>query len=139
MGTIYAGRRDPKPLFQALSEVGFDPKDVRVQFYGNGLDIIRDQADRLGVKDFVEIYPPVPYDDSVDTQRRADVLLLLQWNDPREQGNVPAKLFEYLAVRRPILSIGLMMVFRPASLERCGLVKSVTNQENSALLKGTHR
>jgi len=31
----------------------------------------------------------------------------MQWNDPREQGNVPAKLFEYMATGRPILGIGI--------------------------------
>ena len=107
MGTVYAGRRDPQPLFQALATGGFDPKDVRVCFYGRGLSFIRQIAERLGVEAFVELHPPVPYKESVEIQRRADVLLLLQWNNPREQGNVPAKLFEYLAVRRPILGIGL--------------------------------
>jgi hypothetical protein len=34
------------------------------------------------------------------------VLLLMQWNDPREQGNLPGKLFEYLGARRPILGLG---------------------------------
>jgi hypothetical protein len=36
----------------------------------------------------------------------ADVLLLLQSSDPRDEGNLPAKLFEYLYARRPILFIG---------------------------------
>jgi hypothetical protein len=36
----------------------------------------------------------------------ADVLLLLQSSDPRDEGNLPAKLFEYLYARRPILLIG---------------------------------
>jgi hypothetical protein len=31
----------------------------------------------------------------------------MQWSDPREQGNVPGKLFEYLGARRPTLLIGL--------------------------------
>jgi len=57
--------------------------------------------------DRVSVHPMVPYRQSIQIQRSADVLLLLQWNDPKEQGNCPAKLFEYLAVLRPILGIGL--------------------------------
>jgi hypothetical protein len=53
------------------------------------------------------MHPSVPYRDSVALQKTADVLLLLQWNHPKEQGNVPAKLFEYLAAMRPILGLGL--------------------------------
>ncbi len=63
-------------------------------------------AAQFGITDFVETVPPVSYAESLRIQRNADVLLLLQWNNPREQGNVPAKVFEYLASMRPILGIG---------------------------------
>jgi hypothetical protein len=36
----------------------------------------------------------------------ADVLLLLQWSDARDEGNLPGKTFEYLYARRPIVFIG---------------------------------
>ena len=36
----------------------------------------------------------------------ADILLLLQWSDKRDEGNLPGKIFEYLYARRPILLIG---------------------------------
>jgi len=49
----------------------------------------------------------VPYAEALKEQARADILLLMQWNNPREQGNVPGKLFEYLAIRRPILGLGI--------------------------------
>ena len=39
-------------------------------------------------------------------QRRADVLLLLLWNDVGEAGVYSGKLFEYLFARRPILMLG---------------------------------
>jgi len=39
-------------------------------------------------------------------QTSADILLLLQWNPKQDEGHIPAKLFEYLGARRPILLLG---------------------------------
>ena len=105
-GTIYPERRDPTPLFRALAGSGLTPEDVVVSFYGSGAEFVRQCAVRCGALDFVETFPAVAYSDGLALQRDADVLLLLQWNDPKEVGNIPAKLFEYLASRRPVLGIG---------------------------------
>lgn len=105
-GAIYAGRRDPTPLFKALAGFGPDADRIRVQFYGTRPEDILPLARAAGVEHLVEMHASVPYRRSIELQRTADVLLLLQWDDPREQGNVPAKLFEYLGAMRPILGIG---------------------------------
>jgi glycosyltransferase involved in cell wall biosynthesis len=106
-GVIYAGRRDPTPLFQALKLLGPAAKDVRIDFYGSEPSMVLPAAEAAGVSAHVRVMPRVPYKRSIEVQRAADLLLLLQWNDPKEQGNCPGKLFEYLAVRRPIIGIGL--------------------------------
>jgi hypothetical protein len=106
-GAIYPGRRDPTPLFAAIGRLGRDGGDVRVRFYGTTPEHVLPLARACGVAHLIEVFPSVPYRQSIRIQKTADVLLLLQWNDPREQGNVPAKLFEYLAARRPILGLGL--------------------------------
>ena len=56
--------------------------------------------DQVGINDRVS------YAESIDLQMNADVLLLLQWNDEKELGNVPGKVFEYIAARRPVLGLG---------------------------------
>ena len=43
---------------------------------------------------------------SLALQTSADVLLLLQWNNEKDAGNIPAKFYEYLGARRPILFLG---------------------------------
>ena len=107
-GTIYPGHRDPTPLFQAIVKSGLGPDEIKVVFFGRSVQGVHGLAEASGAGAFVETHGAVPYAESIEMQRRADVLLLLQWNDPKEQGNVPAKLFEYLAVCRPILGIGLV-------------------------------
>jgi hypothetical protein len=57
----------------------------------------------LGVADRIFIRSRVPYRTALELQLQADVLLLLQWNDSQDEGAIPAKLFEYLYARRPIL------------------------------------
>ena len=105
-GILYPERRDPSPLFSAIGLLGRDRGAIRVEFYGSDPATIREMAERANVTDCVEINNRIPYRQSLETQMNADILLLLQWNDPRERGNVPGKLFEYMAARRPVLAIG---------------------------------
>jgi hypothetical protein len=107
-GAIYPGRRDPTPLFEAMRRLGAGDDAVRARFYGTSPEHVLPLARRCAVEHLVDVLPSVPYRESIRRQKSADVLLLLQWNDPLEQGNVPAKLFEYLAARRPILGLGLI-------------------------------
>ena len=106
-GGIYPGRRDPSPLFAALNMLGDTGRRFRVIFCGTDPAHVLPLAERAGVMHLIEIRPSVSYNESLNLQRRSDVLLLMQWNDPRDQGHCPAKFFEYLASRRPVLLLGL--------------------------------
>lgn len=105
-GAVIEGRRDPTPLFRATKLLGLGADDVRIRFVGRYLDAVDDLRRREGVVGVVELHHPVPYRESLKLQRQSDVLLLLAWDDPREQGIVPGKIFEYLGSRRPILLLG---------------------------------
>ena len=109
-GGIYAGFRDPTPLFQAIALLTpAERRHVAVHFYGPG------DSDAAGVKaaaaaacipDRVFLHNRVSYRESLALQQSADVLLLLQWNNIKDAGNIPAKFFEYIGARRPILLLG---------------------------------
>jgi len=106
LGILYQNKRDPTPLFQALALLGDMAERVRVQFYGPDLAYVDALRDRFALGDIIESHSPVPYAQSIDLQRRADVLLLLRWDDPGEASVIAGKFFEYLGARRPILSVG---------------------------------
>ena len=106
MGSLYSGLRDPSPLFAAIARSDLTPAELRVQFYGTQEQHILPLAREFRVEAYVEVAGALPYGRAVARQRISDVLLLLQWNDPDDKGNVPGKFFEYLAARRPILGIG---------------------------------
>ncbi len=105
-GTLYPGRRDPTPLFQAVARLGDRGRGIRIQLYGADPATVAALADKAGVATQVEAHTAVAYDRVVTLQRAADILLMLRWNDPSERGIVPGKLFEYVGARRPILCLG---------------------------------
>ena len=106
-GMIYPGRRDPTSLFKALAKMGQSREHIRVRFVGRILPGVSLLAKNEGVSHLVEVSNALSYQECVRAQQNADVLLLLLWNDPREEGVYTGKLFEYLAAGRPILVLGL--------------------------------
>ena len=105
-GAIYPGFRDPTPLFQAVSMLGPARERVAIHFYGPAPEEVRPLAAAAGVEDRIVVHDRVSYRASLAVQAAADALLLLQWNDARDAGNIPAKFFEYLGAGRPILMLG---------------------------------
>jgi len=106
-GSIYPGFRDPSPVFAAI---GLLPDTLRsrvmVEFFGDASGEVLALAARHRVRDRVGVWPPVPYPRALELQMEEDILRLFQWNDKRDEGNLPGKIFEYLYARRPILFIG---------------------------------
>ncbi|MGH7211783.1 MAG: glycosyltransferase, partial [Acetobacteraceae bacterium] len=106
-GTIYQGHRDPSPLFAAIARLPPDRRgQVHVVFYGPTESQVRALAAPHGVQKQVAVMKAVNYQTSLARQAEADVLLLLQRNHPSDEGNLPAKFFEYLGALRPILLLG---------------------------------
>jgi glycosyltransferase involved in cell wall biosynthesis len=59
-------------------------------------------AAELGISDHVEFRPRAPYGKTLQALKQADVLVLSNDDDAPV---VPSKLYDYLAARRPILSL----------------------------------
>ena len=107
-GVVYPDWRSPARLFEALAAAKaagrIDASTLRLRLRATAHDdFVRDLASRLGVADLVELAPPIPYADALAEMLRADGLLLLQSNDCNDQ--IPAKAYEYLRARRPVLTL----------------------------------
>lgn len=107
-GVVYPDWRSPARLFEALAAAKaagrIDASTLRLRLRATAHDdFVRALAERLGVGDLVEIAPPIPYADALAEMLRADGLLLLQSNDCNDQ--IPAKAYEYLRARRPVLTL----------------------------------
>jgi len=105
-GGVHRGKQNLSSLFKALECLREKKNSVAVQFYGTNLGFVEDLARQYRCCENVEVHAPIPYKESIRAQQKADILLLLLWNDPSEKGIFTGKFFEYLGAKRPILAIG---------------------------------
>ena len=103
-GNFYPGKQSIEPLLKALKNMEID--DIEVRLYGAELGWIDEQIKQYELERVVKQYGIVPRDIVLNKQRESQILLLIKWDDPDEKGTYTAKLFEYLAAKRPILVIG---------------------------------
>ena len=111
-GGINAQFRDPRPLFVALRRLGdsgrIDLRAIKVRFIGGGAYAdgpeVRNNVRDLGLQSVAEFLPRLPYARALEELTAADVLLLLQASEDT-RGLVPAKLYEYLRVQKPVLAL----------------------------------
>lgn len=112
-GTLYPGRRDPTPLFEAVNRLidtgVLDRSRISIDFYGQNekqLAAILDRChgNRHGV---VHAHGFVSRADSLAAQARSSLLLLLESSAPEARGVLTGKLFEYLVSGIPILAVGI--------------------------------
>ena len=113
-GQIYTGREDPSKLLAALHDLISDgtmnPDEIAVRFYGPWNELLAKEIEGYELLDIVKQYGIVPREISFKKQRESQILLLLNWEanweDQREKGVYPLKIFEYLAAQRLILATG---------------------------------
>jgi glycosyltransferase involved in cell wall biosynthesis len=134
-GSFYIGR-SPEGLMRAVSNLvrrgTLDRGRILLQFIGDtsaGGSPIADIAARLDIGDCVRCLGPLPYRECLMRMAGSDVLLLFNINQPLQ---VPAKVFEYFALRKGILSISTGGI-TDEILERTGGGVSVSPDDMTAL------
>ena len=100
--------RNPVPVLKALKEEFFQTgEEVKMTFVGKVSEQVRDfvKADVwLSQRVFFPGY--VSHGEVFDFYAKADVLVLILTDTKNAQGNIPGKLFEYLATGVPVLALG---------------------------------
>lgn len=109
-GILYQGRRDPTLLFEALQELLAERviprEELRVRFYCPIEPWLTALVERYGLQDVVELHGVISRAEALKKQKESRLLLLLGMSVASDSGCYPAKVFEYLAARRPILALG---------------------------------
>ncbi|MES1925721.1 hypothetical protein T31B1_10358 [Salinisphaera sp. T31B1] len=107
-GLLYPKGRNPEPFFEALSQLKRDgvvgSTRLRVTLRASGSeDIYQRMVETLDITDMVDLAPPIPYQDALAEQAAAHGLLLFQGTEFNAQ--IPAKIFEYLRIGRPVFAL----------------------------------
>ncbi|MCA9140724.1 MAG: glycosyltransferase, partial [Planctomycetales bacterium] len=107
-GAFY-GKRNVDALIQAIGELVSEGKLKRGEI---SLDLVGaarpgrnreiEIASSYGIEDMVVVSPPLSHSKCLGRLRDADVLLLVQTDAPQ---CIPGKVFEYIAVRKPIFTL----------------------------------
>jgi glycosyltransferase involved in cell wall biosynthesis len=108
LGLLYPEERDPRPFFRAIARLKSDgaisAATIRIDLRASGNeDLYTKMLSEFGVADIVHLLPPLPYREALRDAAQADGLLLFQAANCDHQ--IPAKAFEYLRLRRPILAL----------------------------------
>jgi len=107
-GIVYPSERDPIQLFAALrtlaeqGRVGPDTLCLRLRASAHE-PYLRKLAIEHRIEGLVDLAPPIPYRDALAEMMRAEALLVMQASNCNEQ--IPAKIYEYLRARRPIVGL----------------------------------
>ena len=107
-GIIYPSERDPRPLFAALAALLQDGLVCGVRLRLVLRAPVHDSyllalIAAHGLQGVVEVAPHLPYRAALAEMLAADALPLLQAANCNHQ--IPAKLYEYLRARRPLLAL----------------------------------
>jgi glycosyltransferase involved in cell wall biosynthesis len=131
-GIVYPSERDPRPFFAALSQLRRDGtvshSNLKVVLRATGNDdYLRGLIASHGIDDIVTLQPSIPYRAALAEMLAADGLIVLQADNCNDQ--VPAKLYEYLRARRPILALtdprgDTAAVLRSAGIDTIGRLDS---------------
>jgi glycosyltransferase involved in cell wall biosynthesis len=108
LGVIYPSERDPRPIFRSLARLkqqgSIHPSELKVELRASGSEdyyarILKD----LDIADLVYLLPALPYPVALRDAALSDGLLVFQAANCDHQ--IPAKVYEYLRLGKPILAL----------------------------------
>ncbi len=107
-GLLYPWERDPQDFFTALQELkqegAIDECALHIVLRASGNETEYQKIlNNLNIADVVELAPPISYGDALCEMLSVDGLLIFQASNCNHQ--IPAKIYEYLRARKPILAL----------------------------------
>lgn len=127
--------RNPMPLLKAMREEFSKEKgDIRFTFVGRVSDQVREEiASDSWLSAHVDFAGYVSHQEVFEYYANADALALILTNTKNAKGNIPGKLFEYMATTLPILALGDPEGDSAKILEESGAGKVLAHTDHVAI------
>jgi len=108
---LYAGglsaSQNPVNFFEAVSRLVDQVKqNLDINFYGSFHSSILDTINKNNISSLVNLHDYIAHNEAIKKMADADLLLLLIPNTKYNEGIITGKLFEYMAARNFILTVG---------------------------------
>lgn len=138
-GLLYPDGRNPVPFFTALANLrtsgALVDGEVRIVLRASGSEsTYAKEIHRLGLDETVILASAIPNREALREQAEADALLLFQGE--RFDRQIPAKVYEYLRIGRPILALVGRDGDTAALLRDTGGAQQVSMEDVPAIEKG---
>lgn len=107
---IFYSEHNPYLFFDALKscieKYPYIRKNILLKIIGNGDCKTLEYLNKMNLQDIVEITGRLKHDEAIQNAKSSDLLLLLMGKSKKtNRGWIPSKLFEYLAIKKPILAV----------------------------------
>ena len=107
-GLLYPSERDPRQFFNAIKELKNEQKvnseSLQIILRASGHDSYYQAIlNELAISDIIKLEGSLPYDKALKEMLQADALLLFQASSCNHQ--IPAKVYEYIRARKPMLAM----------------------------------
>jgi glycosyltransferase involved in cell wall biosynthesis len=102
--------RNPKALWEVLGEMSHESSpfknDLCIQLIGQTDGSIIESIEKQNLTDNIKSIDHLPHQEGLVKLSSSQILLLPLNDAPNVKGILPGKMFEYMALKRPILAIG---------------------------------
>lgn len=104
-GNIYKGRRDPSDLLKIIKKYQLENK-VNIHFFGHYLANLTEIVNANNASSYCYFHKPISRNDMFGVLKASDFNLFLESGENDAKGVMPGKIFELIALGRPIITIG---------------------------------
>jgi glycosyltransferase involved in cell wall biosynthesis len=129
--------RNPENLWKSIASICVGNEELnqklRLRFIGKVDFSLKESLAKYGLEKRTEIIPYLPHQEALKLAASSSVLLLIINQTPNQQGILTGKIFEYIAMHRPVLCIGPVYGEASGILTLCNSGETFGYDEEKAL------